>query len=180
MSGWLRHRPGNAGPRSKHPGITGAMGPPMSWDPWPTRSCEWPWGRRSVHRSVKMASRSCFGAFVYTVATREALRGDAGGRKSVHKSVKMASRVRFGAFVHTVAPRAASSGTSASITMVCRRRPLGGHLSLSRETRLCASGAVARLASSSGRQPTQTPEEPESNLAPPNRTVRLAGEMSRA
>ena len=58
--------------------------------------------------------------------------------------------------------------------------PLGGRLSLSRETRLCASGAIARLASSSGRQPTQTPEEPESNLAPPNRTVRLAGEMSRA
>ena len=86
----------------------------------------------------------------------------------------------FGAFVYTVATQAASSGTSASTTMVCRRRPLGGHLSLSREDRLCVSGAVARLASSSGRQSTQTPEEPESNLAPPNRTVRLAGEMSRA
>ena len=38
--------------------------------------------------------------------------------------------------------------------------PLGGHLSLGREGRLYASGAVARLASSPRRQPTQTPEEP--------------------
>ena len=44
---------------------------------------------------AKMASWSRFGAFVYTVATREAPRGDAGGRKSVHRSVKMASRVRW-------------------------------------------------------------------------------------
>ena len=43
--------------------------------------CEWPWERRSVHRLAKMASRSCFGSFVYTVATREGHargRGDAG------------------------------------------------------------------------------------------------------
>ena len=33
--------------------------------------CERPWERRSVHKSAKMASRGCFGAFVYTVATRE-------------------------------------------------------------------------------------------------------------
>ena len=38
------------------------------------RKCERPWGRRSVHRSVKMASRRRFGAFVYTVATRVAIR----------------------------------------------------------------------------------------------------------
>ena len=65
-----------------------------------------PPGRRrgSVHRLAKMASRRRFGAFVYTVATREAPRGDAGGRKSVHRSVKMAFRVRFGAFVYTVGP----------------------------------------------------------------------------
>ena len=30
-----------------------------------------PWGRKSVHRSAEMASRRRFGAFVYTVATRE-------------------------------------------------------------------------------------------------------------
>ena len=34
------------------------------------RRCGQARGRRSVHRSAKMASRSHFGAFVYTVATR--------------------------------------------------------------------------------------------------------------
>ena len=146
----MRHRPGNVGPRSKHPGITGAMGPPMSWDPWPTRSCEWPWGRRSVHKSVEMAPSEPFWAFVYTVATRVAMR---------------------------VATRAASSDTSASTTMVYWRPP-GGHLSLSRETRLCASGAIVGLASSRDVNP-QTPERPENSLVPPNKTVRLTGKMSR-
>ena len=45
------------------------------------RCCGQPWGRRSVHKLAKMASRSYFGAFVYTVATREdrsSDRGDAG------------------------------------------------------------------------------------------------------
>ena len=40
-----------------------------------------PGERRSVHKLAKMASRSCFGSFVYTVATREGHargRGDAG------------------------------------------------------------------------------------------------------
>ena len=42
---------------------------------WASRgSCERPWGRSSVHRSAKMAPRSRFGAFVYTVATRVAIR----------------------------------------------------------------------------------------------------------
>ncbi len=36
------------------------------------RCCGQTWGRRSVHRSVKMAPRCRFGAFVYTVATRAA------------------------------------------------------------------------------------------------------------
>ena len=31
----MRHRPGGVGLRSERPGITGAMGPSMSWDPWP-------------------------------------------------------------------------------------------------------------------------------------------------
>ena len=52
----------------------------MSRGPWgrrhrgtrgPARSRARPWGRRSVHKSAKMASRGCFGSFVYTVATRE-------------------------------------------------------------------------------------------------------------
>ena len=37
--------------------------------------CGQTWGRRSVHRSAKMASRCRFGAFVYTVATRAASGG---------------------------------------------------------------------------------------------------------
>ena len=63
------------------------------------RCCERPWGRRSVHRSPKMASRGRFGAFVYTVATRVAIR---------------------------IATRAAPGGTSASTATACRRRPLAG------------------------------------------------------
>ena len=53
--------------------------------------------RRSVHRLAKMASRRRFGAFVYTVATRVAIR---------------------------IVTRAALGGTSASTTTACRRRPL--------------------------------------------------------
>ena len=54
---------------------------------------------RSVHRLVKMASPRRFGAFVYTVASRVAIR---------------------------IATRAASGGASASTTMACRRRLLAG------------------------------------------------------
>ena len=63
------------------------------------RKCERPWGRRSVHKSVEMAPRCRFGAFVYTVATRVAIR---------------------------IATRVAPGGTSASATMACRRRLLAG------------------------------------------------------
>ena len=80
------------------------------------------------------------------------------GHRSVHRSAKTASRGRFGAFVYTVATRAASGGTSSSTAMVCRRRPIGGHLSLGWENGLCASTAAARLASSPRQQPTQTPD----------------------
>ena len=34
MGRWLRHRPGGVGLRSERPGITGAMGPSVSRDPW--------------------------------------------------------------------------------------------------------------------------------------------------
>jgi len=61
--------------------------------------CGQTWGRRSVHRSAKMASRCHFGAFVYSVATRVAIR---------------------------IATRAASGGTSASATTACRRPLLAG------------------------------------------------------
>ena len=94
---WLRHRPGSED-------VTGAV----TWVSvqstlvfWFNKNCasRGPWGRRhrgtrdparshtrpgecrSVHKSAKMASRHHFGAFVYTVATREGRargRGDAG------------------------------------------------------------------------------------------------------
>ena len=35
MGRWLRHRPGGVGLRPERSGITGAMGPSTSWDPWP-------------------------------------------------------------------------------------------------------------------------------------------------
>ena len=49
--GWSRHRPGDVG-----------VATPATWASPPGRR------RRSVHRSVEMASRGRFGAFVYTVA----------------------------------------------------------------------------------------------------------------
>ena len=59
----------------------------------------WPWDRNSVHKYPKMASRYHFRVFVYTVATRVAIR---------------------------IATRAASDGTSASAAMACRRHLLAG------------------------------------------------------
>ena len=61
--------------------------------------CGWPWDRNSVHKWEDRASPRRFGAFVYTVATRVTIR---------------------------IATRAASGGTSASVTMACRRLLLAG------------------------------------------------------
>ena len=63
------------------------------------RCCGQTWGHRSVHKWEDRASRRRFGAFVYTVATRVAIR---------------------------IATRAVPGGTSASATTACRRRPLAG------------------------------------------------------
>ena len=110
------------------------------------RCCERPWGRRSVHRSAEMASRRRFGAFVYTVATRVAIR---------------------------IAPRAACVRWHERLSRHgVPAAPPRWPLPLGREDRLCASGAAARLASSPRRQPTRTPEEPFLALATTNR-VRL-------
>ena len=43
------------------------------------RRCGQTWGRRSVHKLTKSASRRRFGAFVYTVATLVATRAASGG-----------------------------------------------------------------------------------------------------
>ena len=71
--------------------VGGCVTAPTAWASPPGRR------RRSVHKSVEMASRGRFGAFVYTVATRVAIR---------------------------IATRAASGGMSTSTTMACRRRLL--------------------------------------------------------
>ena len=63
------------------------------------RCCGQTWGRRSVHKWEDRASRRRIGAFVYTVATRVAIR---------------------------IATRAASGGMSASTATACWRRPLAG------------------------------------------------------
>ena len=69
--GWLRHRPGGVGVRSEYLSEHhGAMGPSMSWDPWPRPVRDRPWGQRSVHRLAKTAPRHRSEAFVYTVVTR--------------------------------------------------------------------------------------------------------------
>ena len=68
-----------------------------------------PWGRNSVHRSPKTASRRRSGAFVYTVAPQAAPR----------VALRAASRVAAQA-----APRAASDGTSASTPWCAGGAPL--------------------------------------------------------
>ena len=109
--------------------VGGCVTAPAMWASPPGRR------RRSVHKSVEMASRCRFGAFVYTVALLRCC-GQPWGRRSVHKSAEMASRCRFGAFVYTVA----SGGTSASTTMACRRRLLAG------PSRLVGKTGSARVA----------------------------------
>ena len=68
----MRHRPGGVGLGSELSDITGPWGRRYRGTRGPARSRGRPWGRRSVHRSTKMASRHHFGAFVYTVAARVA------------------------------------------------------------------------------------------------------------
>ena len=78
--------------------VGGCVTAPTAWASPPGRR------HRSVHKSVEMVSRGCFGAFVYTVATRGSFERP-WGRRSVHKWEDRASPRRFGAFVYTVAPR---------------------------------------------------------------------------
>ncbi len=121
--------------------VGGCVTTPATWASPPGRR------RRSVHKSVEMAPRGRFGAFVYTVGLLRCC-GQTWGRRSVHRSAKMVSRCRFGAFVYTVAtrvairiaPRAASSGTSASVATACRR------LLLASPSRLVGKTDSARVA----------------------------------
>ena len=109
VGGWLRHRPGDVGltaratdagvytDRRKRP--LGAVSGHLCTLLCRGLGCGWPWDRNSVHKWEDRASPRRFGAFVYTVATRVAIR---------------------------IASRAVSGGTSASATMACRLHPLAG------------------------------------------------------
>ena len=90
-----------------------------------------PQGQRSVHRLAKMASWSCFGPFVYTVAP---LWTDVGTQECTQIGKNGLSAPFWGICVHCcdarivraamrVATRTVSGGTSGSTAMVCRRRP---------------------------------------------------------
>ena len=113
--------------------------------------------RNSVHRLAKIASRSRFGSFVYTVATLWTGVGDAGvytdwrkwplGAVLGHLCTLLRRELRRVARAPQP-PWCAGSGPSAA------------RLSLGRENRLCTSDAAAKLAFSLGYQPTQTPEKP--------------------
>ena len=142
--------------------VGGCVTAPATWASPPGRR------RRSVHRSVEMASRSRFGAFVYTVATRGSSERP-WGRRSVHRSPRMASRRRFRAFVYTVATRVAiriatravPGGTSASTATACRRRPLAGP---SRSVGKTGSERVAPLPGRHLRRGVNPHEPPKSLL----------------
>ena len=97
-------------------------------------SFERPWGRRSVHRSAKMAPRRRFGAFVYTVATRVTIR---------------------------IATRAAPDGTSASAATACRRLLLASPSRLVGKT---GSARVAPLPGWHLRRGVNPHEPPKSHL----------------
>ena len=119
--------------------------------------------RRSVHKSVEMAPPRRFGAFVYTVATREDRSSDRGDAGVYTNRLKWPLGAVSG-HLCTLLRRESRYESRRELRQVARApqppRRAGGALSLGREDRLCASGAAARLASSPRHQPTRTPEEP--------------------
>ena len=133
------------------------MGSSISWDPWPHSVARAAVETvRSVHRSVEMAPRGRFGAFVYTVATRED-RGWPWDRNSVHRWEDRAPRRRFGAFVYTVVPWAWVVGGLGIAIVYTNGRigPLGvvlGHLCtlLRRESRYESRRELRQVARAPG------------------------------
>ena len=125
--------------------------------------------RRSVHRSVEMAPRCRFGAFVYTVGPREDRASDRGDSQECTQIGGNGLSVSFwGICVHCCDAR---RDTNRDASCVRWHECLNHHgvpaapprwpLSLGREDRFCASGVAARLASSPRCQPTRTPEGPD-------------------
>ena len=85
MGGWLRHRPGGVGLRSKRPGVTGPWGRRCRGIHGPARSREQAWVRMSVHRSAKMASRR------NQARTQSAPFGEARTQNALFRDVEVAS-----------------------------------------------------------------------------------------
>ena len=128
----------------------------------PARSRARPGERRSVHKSAKMASRSCFGSFVYTVATCEGRargRGDAGVYTDWRKWPLGAVLRHLCTLLRCCRQMWRRRSVHRSAKMTSRRR-FGAfvYTVVTRGSR--ASGAAARLAPLPRQQPTQTPEEP--------------------
>ncbi len=99
--------------------VGGCVTAPAAWASGPSALASWgPWGRRrrGTRGPARSRERPCV------------------TRRGVHRLAKTAPRRRFGALVYTVAPlvatQVASGGTSAPTAMACRRRLLGGRLSL--------------------------------------------------
>ena len=99
------------------------------------RCCGQTWGRRSVHRSAKMAPRRRFGAFVYTIGPWAWVVGSLGiaivytnGRIRPLGAVlgHLCTLLRRESRYESRLELPASGGTSASAATVCRRRPLAG------------------------------------------------------
>ena len=163
MGGWLRHRPGGVGLRSERPGVTGPWGhgavdavKPVA----PPGRASGRWGRRSVHRLAKTASRRRFGAFVYTVASRGSRERPWGAPECTQIGENGLSTPFWGICVHCCdAGVARADGGGKGVYTDRRKWPLDavlGHLCTLLRRGGRASGAAARLASSSRRQPTQT------------------------
>ena len=127
-----------------------------------------PWDRNSVHKWEDRASPRRFRAFGYTVGLWRRCGQAVGTQECTQIGENGLSAPFRGVCVHCCdAGRDTNCDASSARWHERPNRhgvpaapPLGGHLSLGREGRLYASGAVARLASSPRRQPTQTPEEP--------------------
>jgi len=153
----LRHRPGGVGVRSERPGVTGAMGSLMSWDPWPR-----PVARATVETQecTQIGENDLSDPFLVICVHCCAVvdrRGDSGVYTDRRKRTLGAVLGHLCTLLRCELRRVARAPQP---PWCAGSAPSVARLSLGRENRLCASGAAARLAFSLRRQPTQTPEEP--------------------
>ena len=82
------------------------------------RRCGQAWGYKSVHRSEKMTSRSRFGAFVYTAATRAASGGTSAPTTMVRRRYLLGGRLSHGR-----EDRIRVSGVAAGLASSPRQQP---------------------------------------------------------